>query len=245
LGASTSDVLYVNAGTRPTFCFGASRRVRGPGRLNGFDLWASVRCVYRLHPRLVEIVRRTRATLEAGDEPSSAAAAAVAAGTGMKVFYHCYGSSHTSVVASAIHTGRLDPRITPTLRKIISLEPFDRTGSGELGTLYEAGTGPAGEGIYFIGLGPARKTLCRAILSFLDLRRIRPRDYLFADALSPAGLTVRAGGILSRRFGLVSAGRPLAALGIRLAYPRLAALVTQTQAEVRRRLGLTELSAGR
>lgn len=153
----------------------------------------------------------------------------------MKVFYYCYGSSHTSVVAAAIHSGRLDPRRAPTNRELSLVRHFDRVADSQLGTVFPAGTGPAGEKVYVVGLGPGRRVIRQAIDSFLEFKGV-PRDsYLLIDALSRANLTVRIGGVVSRRLGLVAVGRPLVSLGIRQVYARLAALVAETQAEVARR----------
>ncbi len=153
----------------------------------------------------------------------------------MKVFYHCYGSSHTSVVAAAIHTGQLDRRRTPSLRELDRIPNFDRVRAADLGTVFFAGTGPDGEEVYVVGFGPGKDVIRRAVLSFLALKGVSPDDYLLVDALSRANWVVKAGGIASRRLGLVSLGRPIAALGIRQVYQRLVELVEETQAEVRRR----------
>ena len=155
----------------------------------------------------------------------------------MKVFYHCYGSSHTSVVAAAIHVGGLAPDRLPRLGEIQDVPHFDRIRAAELGTVFVSGRGPDGEEVLVVGFGPGRKIVREAVLSLLELKDVPPNDYLLVDALDGANWMVRIGGMLSRRLGLVSIGRPLAALGIRLMFRRLVRLVEKTQAEVRRRQG--------
>ncbi len=155
----------------------------------------------------------------------------------MKVFYFCYGGSHTSVVAAAIHTGRLDPGRPPTARQLASVRHFDRVRDAQLGTVFPAGRGPDGEEVYAVGFGPGRKVIRQAVESFLEMKGVPARDYLLVDALSRANWVVRAGGVISRRLGLVALGRPLAAMGIRQVYGRLAQLVAETRAEVARRCG--------
>lgn len=153
----------------------------------------------------------------------------------MKVFYHCYGSSHTSVVAAAIHTGRLDPGRTPTAAEIRAVPHFDQVLDADLGTVFPAGRGPDGEEVFVVGFGPGREIVRRAVISFLELKGVPERDYLLVNALTRANWAVRAGGVVSRRLGLVALGRPLATWGIQRAYGRLAGLVRETRAEVRRR----------
>ncbi|MEW6031385.1 MAG: DUF3189 family protein [Bacillota bacterium] len=155
----------------------------------------------------------------------------------MRVFYHCYGSSHTSVVAAALHTGRLDPRRTPTVRELCALPLFDRVQGRDLGTVFPAGRGPDGEEVFVVGFGPGKEVIRRAVVSFLDLKGVDPDDYMLVDALRLAGWLVKVGGTLSRRLGLVSLGRPMAALGMRRAYPALVALVREVRGEVARRKG--------
>lgn len=161
----------------------------------------------------------------------------------MKVFYHCYGGTHTSVVAACLHTGRLDGRAVPDLREVVDLPHFDRIASSDLGQPVSFGQGPDGEEVYAIGLGPAKEIVRRSVCSFLDLKGVPARDYHFADALRPAGWMVKAGGMLSRRVGLVAVGRPLAAAGIRRVFPRLVELVEATRVEVRRRQQGSALTA--
>jgi len=166
----------------------------------------------------------------------------------VRVFYHCYGGTHSSVVAAALHTGRLDPARRPTVREIMELPLFDRVKNCELGRVFHYGSGPGGEEVYVVGFGPGREVVRRAIISFLQIRGVPARNYLFVNALARVGLVVRVGGMLSRRLGLIRAGRPLAAWGLVRSYRSLVSLVDETRIEVRRRLegsSLTAFSPGR
>jgi len=166
----------------------------------------------------------------------------------VKVFYHCHGGTHTSVAAAALHTGRLSPDRPPAVVEIMRLPLFDRVARSDLGRVFFYGTGPSGEQVYVVGFGPGKEIVKRAITSFLQMRGVPAKDYLFVDALATAGLPVRAGGLLSRRLGLVGLGRPLAAWGVRRSFPALVSLVDEARTEVRRRLegsSLTTFSPGR
>ena len=147
----------------------------------------------------------------------------------MKVFYHCFGSAHTSVVAAAIHTGRLSARRVPPVRDLMALPLFDRVSSRQIGRAFAVGRGPLGEEVYVIGFGPGKDVIRKAVSSLLDLKGVRNDEYLLVDALSQADWLVKVGGTLSRRFGLVRLGRPLAARGIRRIYPGLTDLVAEAR----------------
>jgi xylulokinase len=47
----------------------------------------------------------------------------------MKIIYHCYGGSHSSVLAAAIHTGRLNPERLPTGEELMALPYFTQSGT--------------------------------------------------------------------------------------------------------------------
>ncbi len=160
----------------------------------------------------------------------------------MKVFYNCYGGTHTSVAAAALHTGRLDPRRTPRVRDIVGLPLFDRVPTEDIGLAFPYGRGPDGEDVLVIGFGPGKTVVKRAVTSFLELKGVCARDYFFVDALPRATWAIRVGGTLSRRLGLVPLGRLLAAWGVQRAYDRLVSLVEETRAEVRRRRGGSSLT---
>jgi len=53
----------------------------------------------------------------------------------MHVIYYCYGSAHSSVISAAIHLGRLPSDRAPTQEEMMRLTDFDRTESGQIGTL--------------------------------------------------------------------------------------------------------------
>jgi hypothetical protein len=153
----------------------------------------------------------------------------------MKVFYHCFGSAHTSVVAAAIHTGRLAPERLPTVDELVALPLFDRVSSQDIGKVFAVGQGSDGEEVYVVGFGPGKEVIRKAVASFLDLKGVANDEYLLVDALSQADWLVKLGGTMSRRLGLVRFGRPLAARGIRRVYPGLCDFVAEARKEVRRR----------
>jgi len=193
----------------------------------------SVRGALRAYRHLAARVRKTRAALAhcSADKDRGRPGRP----DRFKLFYYCYGSSHTSVAAAAIHTGRLDPRRTPTVRQLLSIRHFDRVAASQLGTVFPVGSGRQGEDVFVVGLGPGRELIRQTLESYFELTGVPARCYLLVDALAGANWLIRVGGLLSRRLGLVGLGRPLVSLGIRLAYARLSDLVARTRAEVQRR----------
>lgn len=150
----------------------------------------------------------------------------------MRIFYYCYGSAHSSVVAAAIHLGRLPSRRLPTISEICSLPDFDRTSEQMLGMIHYKGKDEWGNRVYTVGLGSKPDVACRTLQSMIHLLG-DPEDFRFYNALHCLKLSGKVGGALSRRYGLRSIGRPLAAWGIRRSYFLLVALVEAVKMEVR------------
>lgn len=151
----------------------------------------------------------------------------------MRLFYHCYGSTHSSVVAAAIHLGRLPADRVPTLAEIIALPDFDRIPHREIGRPRLVGRDSDGREIYVLGTRGNHRLVKRAVRDFLHLALGRqPGDLRFINVLPAAGILLRIGGFLSRRLGLVFPGRYLAAWGVRSSYQGLAAIVTATREQL-------------
>ncbi len=152
----------------------------------------------------------------------------------MKIIYCCYGSAHSSVIAAAIHLRKLPWDRLPTLAELVKQERFDRTENREIGTPFFMGRDGEGNEIYALGLGPDKVMIRRTIASLIKILAYPPREILLVDTLVCIHSLTRIGGFLSRRQGLVSCGRPLAALGIRLSYRGLLELVQATMAQCQR-----------
>jgi len=162
----------------------------------------------------------------------------------LKIIYCCYGSAHSSVIAAALHLHKLPWDRLPTLAELKRQERFDRTENWEIGTPFFLGCDGEGNEIYALGLGPDKKMLYRTIASLIKMWDFPAREILLVDTLTCIHWLTRVGGFLSRRLGLVALGRPLAALGIRLSYNRLLALVQATIARAQTGAGALDLIGG-
>lgn len=131
-----------------------------------------------------------------------------------KVFYHCFGSAHTSVTAANIHLGRLPTGRRPSVAEVMAAPGFDRARHSDIGTVIFMGTDCDGKDIYVVGLGHYERTIRTCLDGVMQALQLPPGMAIFVNAIHGSGVFVRAGGYLSRRLGLVRLGRPLAAYGI-------------------------------
>jgi hypothetical protein len=151
----------------------------------------------------------------------------------MKVIYHCYGSAHSSIVAAAIHLGRLPFDRIPAEEEIKALEDFDKARNDSIGHLYFKGKDERGNEVYTLGMGPESSTVKRTLLFMIDQSHMDAKEFIFAEALPNINTLAKFGGALSRRYGLVKTGRYLAAKGICQSYDRLIQFVDQTKNDIK------------
>ena len=154
----------------------------------------------------------------------------------MRLIYYCYGSAHSSITAAAIHLGRLPATHTPSVDEVLNLTDFDLAHNDSLGNLFYKGKDELGIEVYTIGMGAEREIVRNSLISLIKEANYNPEDFYFVEALAHINRLARIGGALSRRYGLVTWGRKMAAHGICQSYEQLANLVSKTKEEMRKRL---------
>ncbi|MGI5838241.1 MAG: DUF3189 family protein [bacterium] len=147
----------------------------------------------------------------------------------LRIFYSCYGSAHSSILASAIHLGNLPDDRRPTCREILDLPGFDRMEGRDIGTPLFIGRDERGVEVYAIGFRSGRQIMSHAVYSLLAAYGAPRQDLLLVNSLAYVNLLTRCGGFLSRQLGIVSVGRPLAAFGIWLSYLDFVAMVREVK----------------
>lgn len=136
----------------------------------------------------------------------------------MKVIYHCYGSAHSSVVCAAIHMGLLPTDRKPSGSELMSLPHFDKTTSGQIGTVFSMGIDSDKNEIYILGMASAKTIVKNTIYSLLDIYAIDTRSVTLVNTLEHVNIITKIGGLLSRRLNLIGVGRPLVIFGVRHNY---------------------------
>ncbi len=152
----------------------------------------------------------------------------------IKVIYHCYGGSHSSVTAAGIHLGLLPRDRAASAQELLQIPHFDTFEEIVHGHFRYAGRNRPNVAIYVLG----KKTLGRSVSLLLEkvaeISGCSDRVYP-VDTTGPINPFMVLGGFLSRRLRLVGIGRPLVVLGTRLAYRKLSELVDQVEKVLRER----------
>lgn len=147
----------------------------------------------------------------------------------MNIIYHCYGGTHSSVTAAAIHLGKLPSDRIPSSRELLAIEFFDRRGGEDIGKIAFMGKDRWGNDVYVTGRRSRPQILYHITGGLADFINIHPESYMLVDAGCCVNTSMRIGGVLSRRFGLVWPGRPVVTRGTILAYKKICRLVEEVQ----------------
>lgn len=139
----------------------------------------------------------------------------------MIIIFHCYGGTHTSVVAASIHLNLLPRDRTPTVEEFTRLPYFDRVDNRAGGCLHYLGRNLAGDAVFTLSGRSGGAELEKILLSLLEIMGVPREAVAFINCLPHVNLPVRIGGFLSRRLGLAALGRPLLSLGLKMRYPSL------------------------
>lgn len=149
----------------------------------------------------------------------------------VRVVYTCYGGTHSSPVAAAIHLGRLPRDRVPSSGELLAVPGFDRAEGDCRGRLVPVGADRWGNPVYVLPRGALSLMVVHRLLSgALAMAGRDDMPVLLVDTLACLNWPMRVGGFLSRRLHLVPAGRPLVTWGTRRAYHCLVGLVEQVEA---------------
>lgn len=142
----------------------------------------------------------------------------------MKIIYHCFGGSHSSVTAAAIHLGLLPTSRTPSYQEFMALPYFDKTPGEVYGVIRLMGQTREGDEVYALGKKNLGRRLNQVFLGIAELMGVE--DQVIAVNTMPyVNIIMMLGGFLSRRLGIVFLGRPILIWGTRLAFPDLVGVV--------------------
>ncbi|OWZ82949.1 DUF3189 family protein [Natranaerobius trueperi] len=150
-----------------------------------------------------------------------------------KIVYHCYGGAHSSVVAANIHVGELPRDKVPSKNELLYTKLFDSQKNILKGKLHYFGRDTEGNHIYSCGMGSDSKTIKTAMVDILQIYDLDTHHLKFVDTLTCVNVSMRVGGFLSQRLGLIKVGRPLVLSGTQKAYLQIAGVVKKTKNEIK------------
>jgi hypothetical protein len=149
----------------------------------------------------------------------------------MVIIYNCYGGTHSSILASAVHLKRLPVDRIPSKQEILDIEYFNRLTYEDMGRLIFHGTDEEGNQIFTIGRGisraliPAMRNLAIALCRHKGVNE----RFLFINCSSTVPPLMTLGGFFSRALHLDFIGVPLLTAGARQTYNNITKLVEKSK----------------
>ncbi|AEF17479.1 MULTISPECIES: DUF3189 family protein [Thermoanaerobacterium] len=150
----------------------------------------------------------------------------------MHIIYHCYGGTHTSVIASYIHIGMLPTDKIPSKSEIEGIPMFDRlNGQNDTGHIVLIGTDEYGNNVYSLGVKNGKK-LVEPALKDLYYHLFNTNDgLLIIDTSSATNWIMKIGGFTSIALKMPVIGRPLVSYGVTKAYKNIVQIVKNVKAQ--------------
>ena len=151
----------------------------------------------------------------------------------MKVIYHCFGGSHSSVTAAALHLGMLNKGKLPTPADLMALPYYDKTNDNDFGSIRYMGSDELGNDVYVMGkksLGDRFSTILMGVAEILK----KEDQLMVINCINHVNWSMKLGGFTSRRMKLASLGRPVVTWGTKKAFGQLVNLVEITRLRILR-----------
>jgi len=146
----------------------------------------------------------------------------------LKIIYHCFGGSHSSVLAAALHLGLISKDKLPTASELLALPYFDKTTNEDFGSIRLVGVDEYDNQIYVLGKKSMGNRYARMLEGVAEI--LGARDQLLAvNCMSRVNWFMKLGGFTSRRLGAATLGRPVLEKGTVDAFFKLVNLVEITR----------------
>lgn len=146
----------------------------------------------------------------------------------MKIIYHCFGGSHSSVTTAAIHLGLLEKNRIPTGENLMRIPFFDRQTSEDHGIFRFMGLDEGKNEVYIIGRRNF-KNFEPLLRGLIELMGIRQEEIILINTMPHVTWTMMLGGFLSRKLGWIKLGRPIVIHGTKRAYSNFHNLVDRVK----------------
>lgn len=148
----------------------------------------------------------------------------------LKIIYHCFGGTHSSVTAAAFHLGMLPSDRKPQAGELLAIPFFDARDSNDHGYITLMGVDGQGNEIYFVGQRGSPQLLENIIHGLARQFDIPPNQYKLVNVMYKVNFSMRLGGFMSRRFKWIYPGRPLVTWGTINAFRKITNLVLRVKA---------------
>jgi len=149
----------------------------------------------------------------------------------MIFIYNCYGGTHSSSLAAAVHLGKLSSDRIPSRDEVLNVNYFNRLTYKDMGRIIFRGKDNDGNKVFTVGRGTSRVLIpCMKNLINLLCDECGLDEKLILSNMSPTvPFLMTMGGFFSRGLGVDSIGVPLLVAGARQSFKKVVAIVNNTK----------------
>ena len=149
----------------------------------------------------------------------------------MIYIYNCYGGTHTSSLASAIHLNKLPLDRVPTKEEILSTAYFNKLNYQDMRRIIFRGIDDEGNKVYSLGRGIYKDlVICLEQLAKILCEGNEIKQRIIFSNMSPTvPVMMTMGGFLSRAMKIDCFGVPLLVAGAKRTYWNIVEVVKHTK----------------
>lgn len=149
----------------------------------------------------------------------------------MIFIYNCFGGTHSSSLASAVHLNKLPKDRIPTKSEILDVDYFNKLSYKDMGRIIYRGTDEEGNKVYSIGRGTSRVLLpcLKNLIAMLHNECNLNQKIVLSNMTPTVTFPMTVGGFLSRGLGIDFIGVPLLLRGAQQAFKEIIEVVNFTQ----------------
>lgn len=151
----------------------------------------------------------------------------------MKIIYHCYGGTHSSVIAASLHLGLLEKNRLPSAEELLACPNFDRLTNQDYGKIFYMGKDKQGHEVYIMGCKNNGLLVETVLREFCRIINHNDKMVTLACIVPCLNILIKFGGFLSRRLNLITLGRLFLFPGSRLAFNKIRKIVETVEDKVR------------
>jgi len=149
----------------------------------------------------------------------------------MIFIYNCYGGTHSSSLASAIHLKKLPLDRIPTKQEILGTDYFNKLKYKDMGRIIFRGIDEDGNKVYSVGRGTSKVLIpcLENLIKILHDECGLSEKIIFSNMSPTVPPAMTFGGFFARGLGIEFIGVPFLVIGARQAYNRIVEIVNYTK----------------
>ena len=149
----------------------------------------------------------------------------------MIFIYNCFGGTHTSSLASAIHLKKLPYDRVPTSEQILGTDYFNKLTYKDFGRIIYRGADEDGNKVYTVGRGTSKVLISglKNLITILHDECSLNEKIIFSNMSPTVPLVMTIGGFMSRALKINFIGVPLLVIGAKQAYNQIVEIVNYTK----------------